>query len=81
MKTIVIYSTDKLSYVIEKAGYKANNKHLYSFEIDVPEELMQQPKDRIVLPKKKRLKTYIKSIEDVQNWLTKELQKTVDKCK
>jgi len=39
---------------------------------------MQKDPDRIVLPKKRKIKEYIATIEDLEKWLQKELQKTVD---
>ena len=81
MKTIVIYSTKDRTYVIEKAGYNHTKNHIHTWEIDLPEELCKTDNDRIVLPKKRKLKEYIETGEDVEKWLQKELQKVVDSVK
>lgn len=76
--TIVVYSTKDKTYVIEKAGYKHTKNHIHTFEVDVPKELCQKDPDRIVLPKKRKIKEYIATVDDLEKWLQKELQKTVD---
>ena len=81
METIVIFSTEDHTYFIEKAGYKHTKSHIHTWEIDVPKELYQKDPDRIVLPKKRKIKEYIATIDDLEKWLQKELQKTVDSVK
>lgn len=80
METIVIFSTEDHTYFIEKAGYKHTKLHKHVWEIDIPKELSQKDPDRIVLPKKRKIKEYIATIEDLEKWLQKELQKMVDTC-
>ena len=79
--TIVIFSTEDHTYAIEKAGYKHTKSHIHTWEIDVPNELWKKDTDRIVLPKKRKIKEYIATVEDLEKWLQKELQKAVDSVK
>jgi hypothetical protein len=79
--TIVVYSTDNKTYVIEKAGYKHTKAHKFVFEVDIPAELCKKDEDRIVLPKKRKIKEYIDTADKLQQWLQKELQKAVDSVK
>lgn len=75
MKTIVIYSTEKKSYVVLKDKYKKSSKHKYYAEVDLPKEF------DFGFDNKKEIKKYITNGKDVEEFLVDELQKLVDVSK
>ena len=72
VKTIVIYSTEKKSFVVHKDKYKKSSKHKYYAEVDLPEEF------DFGFDKKKEINRYITNSKDVQNFIVNEIQKLVD---
>lgn len=70
--TIVIYSTEKKSFVVPKNKYKKSSKHKYYAEIDLPEEF------DFGFDSKKEIKKYITNSKDVQDFIVNELQRLVD---
>lgn len=74
MKTIVIYSTEKKSYVVPKDKYKKSSKHKYCAEVDIPKEFD-------LAENKKELKKYITNSKDVEDFIVNALQKLVDLTK
>ena len=72
MKTVVIYTTNKTSYAIEKDLYEKKKGHLHTFEIDVPDDFIISKTG-----KKMKLKDYIETVDDVQDWLKKELENII----
>jgi len=72
VKTIVIYSTPKKSFVVPKNKYKKSSKHKYFAEVDLPEEFDFGFDD------KKEIKKYITNSKDVQDFIVNEMQKLVD---
>lgn len=75
MKTIVIYSTEKKSYVVPKDKYKKSSKHKYYAEVDLPEEFDFE------FDNKKEIKKYITNSKDVQDFIVNEIQRLVDVSK
>lgn len=70
--TIVIFSTEKKSYVVLKNKYKKSSKHKYYVEVDLPKEF------DFGFDNKKEIKKYISNSKDVEDFIVNEIQKLVD---
>ena len=71
--TVVIYSTEKSTYMIPEKDYKPSKTHLQTYQVDCP--------DGFIVEKKQKLNRIIRTARGVEDFLKDELQKIVDKTK
>lgn len=71
--TVVIYSTEKSTYMTPVNDYKPSKTHLQTWQVDCP--------DDFVIEKKQKLNRIIRTTKGVEEFLKDELQKIVDKTK
>lgn len=71
--TVVIYSTEKSTYMIPEKEYKPSKKHLQTWQVDCPKEFN--------CVNKTKLNRIIRTAGGIEDFLKDELQKQVDKLK
>lgn len=71
--TVVIYSTEKATYMIPEKEYKPNKKHLQTWQVDCPKEFN--------CAKKTKLNRIIRTAKGIEEFLKDALQKQVDGLK
>lgn len=71
--TVVIYSTEKSTYMIPEKDYKPTKTHLQTWQIDCSDEF--------IVEKKQKLNRIIRTAKGVEDFLKDEIQKIVDKTK
>lgn len=71
--TVVIYSTEKTTYITPEKNYKPSKTHLQTWQVDCP--------DSFIVEKKQKLNRIIRTTRGVEDFLKDELQKIVDKTK
>lgn len=71
--TVVIYSTEKSTYMTPENDYKPAKTHLQTWQVECP--------DCFNAVKKQKLNRIIRTAKGVEDFLKDELQKIVDKTK
>ena len=71
--TVVIYSTEKSTYMTPVNDYKPAKSHLQTWQVDCP--------DGFIVDKKQKLNRIIRNVRGVEDFLKDELQKIVDETK